>query len=410
MSDVSRAGANSGHSAFKPLDGIKVLDFSKILAGPLCTQYLSDLGAIVTKIEPCEKGDDTRHWPPFENGDGTIFLSANGNKRSLALDLKSPEGAKICQQLAREADVVVESFGPGVAARLGIDFESLSAVNPRLVYCSISGFGTVGPMNEGKGYDVVLQAFSGMISITGEPDASPVRSPFSPVDQGTGLHSVIGIMGGLLERARTGKGVKVEASLFDTSVSFLAYFLQAFWQRGTEPVRAGSGHESLCPYQVFETADRPMILGIANDALWRSFCAVAGEPELGARADMTSNADRVSRRAECVAIVAHIMRKRKRDDWLALLDKAGIPGSPVHSLGEMSAHPHTQASGMVYEYAAGDGRMLKGVSSPLRVNGQRPPARRRAPAVGEHTREVLQELKYSDEQIAALAKANLIQI
>lgn len=399
-----------GGGGFAPLTGIRVLDLSKVLAGPLCTQYLSDLGADVIKIEPCGKGDDTRHWPPFENGEGTIFLSANGNKRSLALDLKDPEGLAICRKLAQQADVVVESFGPGVAARLGIDFDSLNALNPRIIYCSISGFGTVGPMHEGKGYDVVLQAFSGMISITGEPDAAPVRSPFSPVDQGTGLHAVIGILGGLLERARTGKGLKVEAALFDTSVAFLAYFLQAFWQRGTEPVRAGSGHDSLCPYQVFETADRPMILGVANDTLWRSFCKVAGVPALAERPEYLTNADRVKHRAQCVAEVAALMRQRRRDDWLLLLEQAGIPGSPVHSLGELSSHPHTSASGMVYQYEGSQGQTLKGVSTPLRVNGQRPPVRQRAPRVGEHSRQVLAELGYSPQQIDEMVRKGLIQV
>jgi crotonobetainyl-CoA:carnitine CoA-transferase CaiB-like acyl-CoA transferase len=394
---------------FAPLTGIKVLDFSKVLAGPLCTQYLSDMGADVTKIEPCGKGDDTRAWPPFENGEGTVFLSANGNKKSLAIDLKSPEGLDICYQLATQADVVVESFGPGVAKRLGIDFETLKLRNPKLVYCSISGFGTVGPMSQGKGYDVVLQAFSGMISITGEPGRPPVRSPFSPVDQGTGIHAVVGILGGLLERARTGQGVKVEASLFDTSVAFLAYFLQGFWQRGTEPARAGSGHESLCPYQVFDTADKPMILGIANDSLWLKFCKLAGVPELAQRPEYTSNAQRVVHRDQCVAEVAAIMSTRQRDVWLAMLDEADIPSSAVHSLGELSSHPHTAASEMLYEYPGLDGRALKGVSQPLRFDGQRPGARRRPPTLGEHSLDVLAGLDLSPAQIDELIKRGVVQ-
>ncbi len=394
---------------FAPLTGVQVLDFSKVLAGPLCTQYLSDMGAQVTKIEPNGSGDDTRRWPPFEGGEGTVFMSANGSKRSVALDLKSPQGLEICQKLAAQADVVVESFGPGVAGRLGIDYDSLKVLNPRLIYCSISGFGTVGPMRDGKGFDVVLQAFSGMISITGEPGGPPGRSPFSPVDQGTGLHALIGILGGLLERARTGQGVKVDASLFDTSVAFLAYFLQGFWQRGTEPVRAGSGHESLCPYQVFDTADRPMILGVANDSLWVKFCQLASVPELALRPEYLTNADRVAHRAQCVSEVAALMRTRQRDDWLKVLEQAGVPGSPVHSLGELSAHPHTQASQMVYEYPGIDGRTLKGVSQPLRFDGERPGGRERPPSLGEHTREVLTEMKYTDQQIADLLELGVVQ-
>ena len=209
-------------AGFLPLDGIRVLDFSKILAGPLCTQYLGDMGADVVKVEPCKDGDDTRKWPPFEDGDGTIFLSVNRNKRSLALDLKSPDGLAVCMRLARQSDVVVESFGPGVAERLGIGYEALKAINPRLVYCSISGYGTRGPMKEGKGYDLIAQAFTGMLSMTGEPGGPPARSPFSPVDQGTGLHAVVGIMGGLMQCARTGVGMKLEVSgLSDKKVSVL---------------------------------------------------------------------------------------------------------------------------------------------------------------------------------------------
>ena len=394
--------------AFVPLDGIRVLDFSKVLAGPQCAQYLGELGADVVKVEPIGTGDDTRHWPPFSDGTGTIFMSANRNKRSIALDLKSAEGREVCHRLAREADVVIESFGPGVAARLGVDHDTLSALNPRLVYCSISGYGTVGPMREGKGYDVILQAFSGMLSITGEPGGAAVRSPFSPVDQGTGLHAVIGVLGGVLQRARTGRGVKVEASLFDTSVGFLAYFLQGFWARGTEPMRAGSGHESLCPYQVFDTADAPLILGVANDALWVAFCRVAGVPELAVREGWRTNAERVARRAETVATVGELMRARRRDEWIALLDEAGIPCSPVHTLGELSEHPHTRASGMVFDLEPADGRPMRAVAIPLRVDGERPGWRRPVPALGADSDAVLREIGYTDAQIEAMHRRGVV--
>jgi crotonobetainyl-CoA:carnitine CoA-transferase CaiB-like acyl-CoA transferase len=397
-----------------PLAGIRVLDLSKVLAGPLCTQYLGDLGAEVIKLEPCEHGDDTRRWPPFEGEDGTIFLSVNRNKRSLALDLKSPAGRKIVHRLAKTADVVIESFGPGVAARLGVDYETLGALNPRLIFCSISGFGSVGPLREGKGYDVVLQAFSGMLSITGEPGGPPLRSPFSPVDQGTGLHALVGILAGLLERARTGRGINVEASLFDTSVAFLAYFLQGFWQRGTEPLRVGSGHESLCPYQVFDTADAPVILGVANDALWRAFCEVAGQPELANREGFATNPERVRNRAQTVALVEAIMRTRTRAQWLVDLAEIGVPCSPVHTLGELSAHPHTAASGMVFEYErsqcdAVKGDVLKGVAQPLRLNGERPAQRLPPPRLGEHTATILHEAGYSDAEIRAFIENQVVR-
>ncbi len=384
---------------FTPLDGVRVLDFSKILAGPLCTQYLGDLGADVVKIEPSKGGDDTRLWPPFEDGTGTIFLAVNRNKRSLALDLKSAEGLAICKRLAQQADVVVESFGPGVADRLGIGYEALKALNAGLVYCSISGYGTRGPMKEGKGYDLIAQAFTGMLSMTGEPEGPPVRSPFSPVDQGTGLHSVVAIMGALMLRTRTGSGMKLETSLFDSAVGFLGYFLQGYWQRGTEPARPGSGHESLCPYQAFETSDKPLILGIANDTLWRSFCAVANAPELAADARFATGALRVSNRQDTVAAVARIMKRKTRAEWTALLEASGIPCSPVHTLGELAQHPHTLASDMILHYSNEQGRPLKAVASPVRADGQRPAMRIRPPRLGQDTRAVLQELGHSPDEV-----------
>jgi crotonobetainyl-CoA:carnitine CoA-transferase CaiB-like acyl-CoA transferase len=395
-------------ATFQPLEGIKVLDFSKVLAGPLCTQYLGDMGAEVIKIETTRGGDDTRGWPPFEDGVGAIFLSVNRNKRSLSLDLKSTRGLEICKRLVEQADVVVESFGPGVPVRLGLDYESLKAINPRLVYCSLSGYGTQGPMKEGKGYDLILQAFCGMISITGEEGGAPARSPFSPVDQGTGLHAIIAIMGAIIQRGVTGEGMKLEASLFDTAVSFLGYFLQGFWQRGVEPLRVGSGHESLCPYQSFETKDKPLILGIANDALWRTFCDLVGEPALASDPRFASSADRVNNRPVTVAEVQRIMVTRTRVEWTLLFEDHGIPCSPVHNLGELVDHPHTEASDMILGYRNQNGRDLKGVASPIRVNGERPALRRPPPSLGQHSVAILSELGYRAEEVAALVDGAVV--
>ncbi|VTU32067.1 CaiB/BaiF CoA transferase family protein [Variovorax sp. PBL-E5] len=392
----------------QPLRGLRVLDLSKVLAGPLCAQYLGDMGADVIKIEsPRGGGDETRGWPPLREGGGArtgaIFISTNRNKRSIAVDLATDDGREIVHRLARRADVAITSFGPGVATKLGVDSASLRALNPRLVFCDISGFGSVGPMSQGKGYDVILQAFCGMLSITGEADGPPVRSPFSPVDQGTGLHALAGILAALYERERSGVGGTVEASLFDTATGFLAYFLQNFWERGTEPVRPGSGHESLCPYQVFETADKPLILGVANDALWQRFCALAGLESVRDDPRFATNATRVEHRAQTLSLVSAAMRTRGRADWLQTLDAAGIPCSPLHTLGELSAHPHTRASGMVFEYEHPALGTLATVAQPLRFDGERTEVRRAAPMHGEHTREVLAELGYSEAEIVRLA-------
>ena len=388
------------------LSDIRVLDFSKVLAGPLCAQYLGDMGADVVKVEPPAGGDDTRHYPPFSrsarHADGTVFLSTNRNKRSLALDLKNEVGRSVCHRLAASADVVIESFGPGVAERLGVDYATLSALNPRLVVCSISGYGSVGPLKEGKGYDAVLQSFSGMISITGERGGSWVRSPFSPVDQATGIHALTGILAGLLERGKTGRGVHVEASLFDSSVAFLGYILQGYWENGREPEKPGSAHDSLCPYEVFPTRDKPMLLGVANDSLWLKFCAVAGTPGLARDPRFLTNALRVSHRAETVQAVAAVMAGRDRDDWVRSLSAAGIPCSPVNTLGEMAAHPHTAASGILQHYEHPAYGALAAVAQPLKFDGERNRVGREPPLLGQHSREILLQAGYSPAEVAEL--------
>ena len=400
--EPGKADVTDANHRVLPLAGIRVLDFSKILAGPLCTQYLADLGADVIKVEPLA-GDDTRFWPPFDDGVGTIFRAVNRNKRDVAIDLRRPEGLALAHRLARKCDVAIESFGPGAADRLGIGWDALSALNPRLVYASISGYGTVGPMKDGKGYDLIAQAFTGMLSLTGEPGGGPARSPFSPIDQATGYHAVIGILGALFQQQKSGRGARIEVSLFDSAVSFLGYFLQSYWQRGSEPTRSGSGHESLCPYQAFDTADKPIILGVANDQFWQSFCDLAGDPELGADPRFLTGAGRVAHRDLVVGRVGKILRTRNRAEWLALLEQRNIPSSPVHSLGELSDHPHTEASGMILHDAN-----RRSVASPLRVDGQRFDLRRPPPALGEHSREIMAEFGMAAAEIDQLIASGIV--
>ena len=395
-----------------PLTGIRVLDLSKVLAGPMCAQYLGDMGADVIKVEALNLGDDTRYMPPFREAGqdraGAIFLSANRNKRSLAIDMGSETGRAIIHRLAKDADIAISSFGPGVAAKLGVDAGTLRACNPRLICCEISGFGSVGPMRQGKGYDVILQAFTGMLSITGEPGGAPVRSPFAPVDQGTGLHALSGILAALYRRERTGMGCTIEASLFDTATGFLGAFLQNYWERGTEPEKAGSGHESLCPYQVFETADKPLILGVANDALWQKFCTLADLDHLRDDPRFRTNADRVRNRSETVALLAASLATKTRDVWLPALDAAGIPVSPVNTLGELSGHAHTTESGMKFDYQHPALGPLHGIAQPLRFDGERTALRQYPPMHGEHSHDILRELGYGVDEIKSLVASGTL--
>lgn len=391
-----------------PLAGIRVLDFSKVLAGPLCGQWLGDLGADVVKIEPPGAGDDTRGWPPFRGGQGAVFLSANRNKRSLALDLKTPEGQAAAQRMAAAADVVIESYATGVAERLGIGAEALCAANPRLVHCSISGFGRTGPLAKGLGYDVILQAFSGIMAMTGERGGGPIRSPFSPIDQSTGMNAFSGILAALLERGRTGRGCRLEVSLFETAAALLGYSLQIYWEKGTLPEKSGSGHESLCPYQAFEAADGPVLIGIASDNLWRRFAAGIGRPELAEDPRFRTNADRVANFAVTVALVQDIVATESAAHWVEFCGRVGIPCAAINTLADMLAHPQTAARGVVLDYEHPALGPLKTMAQPIQFNGETRAVRSPPPLLGEHSAEVLAGYGFSAADIAALRRAGAI--
>ncbi|MFT4117173.1 CaiB/BaiF CoA transferase family protein [Bradyrhizobium sp.] len=393
----------------KPLVGIKVLDFSKVLAGPLCSQYLGDLGAEVVKVEMKGQGDETRGWPPFPApGFGTVFLSANRNKRSIAIDLKTERGREIAHELARTADVAIESFGSGVAERLGIDAATLRPLNERLIHCSISGFGRTGPLKNAPGYDVILQAFCGVMAMTGDEGGGYIRSPISPIDQMTGVHAFSGILGLLYAREKTGQGGTVQVSLFETAMGLLGYNLQTFWERGVQPAKCGSSHESLCPYQAFETGEGPIMIGVANDNLWRKFCAVVGLADIVDDPRFRTNADRVQNRAETLRRVQEALMSRSAVAWNEALAAAGVPCSPINSLAQVLSHPHTDASGIIVEYDHAAAGHMKGVGHPVRINGQARTAGKPPPALGQHTDEVLSELGMSAERIETLRDAGII--
>jgi crotonobetainyl-CoA:carnitine CoA-transferase CaiB-like acyl-CoA transferase len=396
----------AGQSA--PLAGIKVLDLTKVLAGPLCAQYLGDMGADVIKVEPVGMGDETRGWPPFSHGFGAVFLSANRNKRSIAVDLKTQEGREIVHRLAREADVAMESFGTGVVERLGVDAATLRALNERLIYCSISGFGRQGPMRDAPGYDVILQAFCGVMALTGDEAGGHIRSPISPIDQMTGMHALTGILAALMARSQTGRGETVSVSLFDSAIGLMGYNLQTFFERGRQPPKCGSSHESLCPYQAFEAADGPVMIGVANDNLWRKFCAAAGLEAIVDDPRYRTNADRVAHRAQTLRLVQDAVATRSVGWWHETLSKAGVPCSPINSIEQLVAHPHTAASGMVLDYEHPSAGPLKGIAQPVRFGDEPRRTRKPPPAAGEHTDEVLGEAGYSSSEIADLRDKGVV--
>jgi crotonobetainyl-CoA:carnitine CoA-transferase CaiB-like acyl-CoA transferase len=393
----------------KPLTGVRVLDLSKVLAGPLCAQYLGDLGADIIKVETVGKGDETRGWPPFPApGLGTVFLSANRNKRSIAVDMKTDKGREIVHALARSADVAIESFGTGVAERLGIDAATLRSLNDRLIHCSISGFGRSGPLKNSPGYDVILQAFCGIMSMTGDEDGGYIRSPISPIDQMTGVHAFSGILASLYAREKTGKGSAIQVSLFETALGLLGYNLQTYWERGVQPPKCGSSHESLCPYQAFEAADGPIMIGIANDNLWRKFCAVAALGPIVDDPKFRTNADRVAHRNETISHVQSAIAQHAVAYWNDALSGVGVPCAPINSIAKLLDHPHTRASGIIVEYEHQTAGRLKGVGHPVLIDGAERHAGLPPPMLGQHTDDVLSEMGLSSEAINELRRARVI--
>lgn len=397
----------------KPLTGIRVLDFSRILAGPLCTQYLADMGADVIKVEDTRTGDDTRAWPPFAGpGLGAVYMSVNRGKRSIALDLKTDGGREIAHLLTREADIAIESFGSGVAERLRIDEATLRAINPDLIYCSISGFGRSGPMKDAPGYDVILQAFCGVMALTGDEGGPYIRSPISPIDQTTGMHALSGILAALFARGRGGGGRRVDTNLFDTALGLQAYNLQSFWIRGSEPVRSGSSHEGLCPYQAFKAADGPIMIGVANDGLWRRFCEVAGLDHIRDDPRFATNPARVANRAETVALVQEAIARRPVAWWFEKLSAIRVPCAPINNLQGLMDEAQTAASGMVLELDKGpDGTQpLRGMAQPVTFDDMPRDAGLPPPGHGQHGREILAELGLGAREIEELLRGKALAL
>ena len=409
------------------LPHIKVLDLSRVLAGPWCTQMLADLGADVVKVERPGAGDDTRHWgPPFlqdaqgqDTSQATYFTACNRNKRSVAIDMAQPEGQALIRQMALQSDVLVENFKVGGLAQYGLDYASLKALNPRLIYCSVTGFGQDGPYAPRAGYDLMIQAMSGMMSITGraddQPGGGPLRVGVALTDLFTGVYACSAILAAIEVRHRTGEGQHIDMALLDVGMAILANQAAGFLNTGAVPGRMGNSHPSLAPYQDFPTADGAMLLAIGNDGQFARFCQAAGHPEWAADARYASNTLRVQHRSALISAMEAVTCTRSTADWIALLEDKAVPCGAINDIGQAFADAQVQARGLKLNQPLAPATIdttaiesIASVASPLRLSGTPTVLHRAPPMLGEHTDEVLAGLGLAADVVAGLRAQGVV--
>jgi formyl-CoA transferase/CoA:oxalate CoA-transferase len=392
-----------------PLEGIRVLDFTRVMSGPFATMLLGDLGADVIKIEP-PGGDDTRGWgPPWIGGDSAYFMSANRNKRSIIIDLKKLEGKEVVKKLVEKADVVVENFRPGVAEQLGIGYDHLSKINPRIIYCSISGFGQSGPYRDKPGYDLVALAMSGLMSITGEPNRPPVKFGVPIADLTTALFAALSIVSALYWREKTGKGQYIDMALLDAQVLLLSHQAFNYFAAGEEPRRMGSAHPNIVPYQAFETSDGYIIVTVGSEKLWEQFCKAIGRPDLIENPKFKTNADRVINREELIEELERVFKSKPTRFWIEELERARVPVAPILTVGQVLSDEHVRYRGMVLEIEHPEAGVIKMLGTPFKMSETPGMVRSPPPTKGQHTFEILRELGFDYEEIIELKSKHVVE-
>ena len=391
------------------LDGVRVLDLSRVLAGPFCGMLLSDLGADVVKIEDTGPGDESRTWPPHKDGESAAFLVINRNKRDMTLDLKAPEGVAVLKRMVATADVLIENFRTGTMESFGLGYDTLAAINPRLVYCSVSAFGRSGPRKDAAGYEALMQAFSGIMSITGEPDGAPLRCGVSFLDLTTGIFCAFGIVNALLHRVRTGLGQRVDGSLLETAVTLLNYHAEGYLLTGNQPKPLGSSHPSLSPYRTFKCRDGQWIfIAGANDRFWQRLAPALGLPEMVTDSRFAKNIERVKNRRELEAALEAAIGQQDREPLLKVLEDAGVPATPVNTVQQVMEDAQTAARSMIERVVHPKLGEIPVVGTPVKFSRMKAGVRTPAPQQGEHTDQVLAEYGYSSADIAALRAKKVV--